>query len=167
MSKSDWKDVVELTGIAAIVASLIFVGLELRQSQQIAFAEQEGAQIADFMSVGELISVKSDLVVKMNNHVALTEAEKIEARHLVDSLRLMHFFTRQRAVFLDHPSVGVQERALAVLLFENPGLRRQWSTNLASDSRLFAAMGHADRRGIDDFNEAVERHLQSLDDWDQ
>ena len=35
-----WKDVAEIVGISAIVASLIFVGLELRQSQQIAIAGQ-------------------------------------------------------------------------------------------------------------------------------
>ena len=35
-----WKDAAELVGIGAIVASLIFVGLELRQSQQIAIAGQ-------------------------------------------------------------------------------------------------------------------------------
>ena len=37
---NSWKDVAELVGIIAIVASLIFVGLELRQSQQIAIAGQ-------------------------------------------------------------------------------------------------------------------------------
>jgi len=40
MKRADWKDTAELVGIAAIVASLIFVGLELRQSQQIAIATQ-------------------------------------------------------------------------------------------------------------------------------
>jgi hypothetical protein len=40
MTRKDWKGVAELIGIAAIVASLLFVGLELRQSQQIAIAAQ-------------------------------------------------------------------------------------------------------------------------------
>ncbi|MGI9205297.1 MAG: hypothetical protein ACR2Q3_14875 [Woeseiaceae bacterium] len=35
-----WKDIAEVIGIAAIVASLVFVGVELRQSQQIAIAGQ-------------------------------------------------------------------------------------------------------------------------------
>ena len=39
MKSSNWKDVAELVGIAAIVASLLFVGLELRQSQAIALSE--------------------------------------------------------------------------------------------------------------------------------
>ena len=39
MKSSNWKDVAEIVGIAAIVASLLFVGLELRQSQAIALSE--------------------------------------------------------------------------------------------------------------------------------
>ena len=39
MNKTDWKDVAELIGIAAIVASLVFVGLQLRQEQVIARTE--------------------------------------------------------------------------------------------------------------------------------
>ena len=40
MKKADWKDTAELVGIAAIVASLVFVGLQMRQSQVIAIAGQ-------------------------------------------------------------------------------------------------------------------------------
>ena len=38
MKKSDWKDVAELIGIAAIVASLIFVGLQMKQADTIAMS---------------------------------------------------------------------------------------------------------------------------------
>ena len=40
MNLINQKNIVELVGIAAIVASLVFVGLELRQSQEIAIAAQ-------------------------------------------------------------------------------------------------------------------------------
>ena len=40
MKTTSWKDIAELIGIAAIVASLIFVGLQLKQSQEIAIANQ-------------------------------------------------------------------------------------------------------------------------------
>jgi hypothetical protein len=40
MKKYDWRVVTELTGISAIVASLVFVGLQMKQSQEIAIAEQ-------------------------------------------------------------------------------------------------------------------------------
>jgi hypothetical protein len=40
MKSGNWKDVAEILGILAIVASLIFVGLQLKQSQDIAIAQQ-------------------------------------------------------------------------------------------------------------------------------
>lgn len=40
MNKLSFRDTAELIGLAAIVASLIFVGMELQQSQRIAIADQ-------------------------------------------------------------------------------------------------------------------------------
>ena len=40
MKTSSWRETTELVGIAAIVVSLVFVGVELRQSRQIAIAAQ-------------------------------------------------------------------------------------------------------------------------------
>ena len=40
MKLSEWKDIAELIGLAALVASLVFVGLQLKQSQDIAIATQ-------------------------------------------------------------------------------------------------------------------------------
>ena len=39
MNRVSWKDIAELIGILAIVLSLLFVGLQLRQSQQLAVEE--------------------------------------------------------------------------------------------------------------------------------
>ena len=39
MNKISWKEVVEFVGIAAIVASLVFVGLQLQQDRELAYAE--------------------------------------------------------------------------------------------------------------------------------
>ena len=39
MKPIDWKDIAELVGITAIVASLIFVGLQMKQSHEIALAD--------------------------------------------------------------------------------------------------------------------------------
>lgn len=46
MKPANWKDIAELIGIAAIVASLIFVGLQMKQSQDIAIASQYHARAA-------------------------------------------------------------------------------------------------------------------------
>ena len=40
MKRFNWRDLTEITGFVAIVASLIFVGMQLMQSQEIAIASQ-------------------------------------------------------------------------------------------------------------------------------
>ena len=54
MKKSDWKDTAELIGIAAIVASLIFVGMQMKQSQDIALSQASQARTA--IAIDTLIS---------------------------------------------------------------------------------------------------------------
>ena len=44
MKIHDWKTIAELIGIAAIVVSLVFVGLQMNQAQKIAIAEQYQAR---------------------------------------------------------------------------------------------------------------------------
>ena len=54
MRKTAWKDTAELIGISAIVASLVFVGMQMKQSQDIALSQASQARTA--MSIETLIS---------------------------------------------------------------------------------------------------------------
>ena len=51
MKSTNWKDNAELIGIAAIVASLIFVGLQMKQSHDIALAAQYQARAETVMDL--------------------------------------------------------------------------------------------------------------------
>lgn len=57
MKTNDWKSIAELIGLAAIVASLLFVGLQMKQSQEIALSQthsvRSGTVIEQIMSVAE------------------------------------------------------------------------------------------------------------------
>ena len=48
MKNTDWKGIAELIGIAAIVASLVFVGLELKQSRDVAVATARDSTVEGF-----------------------------------------------------------------------------------------------------------------------
>jgi len=54
MPSRNWRDIAELFGIGAIVASLIFVGLQMQQSQEIAvgaqYQERANAAIENYMA---------------------------------------------------------------------------------------------------------------------
>ena len=51
MNSTNWKDIAELVGITAIVASLVFVGMELRQSHQIAIAAEYQERVATVIDI--------------------------------------------------------------------------------------------------------------------
>ncbi len=53
MRSIGWKDIVEFVGIIAIVASLLFVGLQLQQDRQLARAEL-GSDANEFMGIVDL-----------------------------------------------------------------------------------------------------------------
>ncbi len=74
MQKTHWKDIVEVVGIAAIVASLIFVGLEMRQTRAIALAATYQTQADSEMYMMSFIQQPHILPVfiKMSNDEALT-----------------------------------------------------------------------------------------------
>jgi len=61
MKAADWKDIAELVGIVAIVASLLFVGLQLKQSHEIALATQYQARAEATMNL-HLASIEADWV---------------------------------------------------------------------------------------------------------
>jgi hypothetical protein len=163
MNKSGWKDTVELLGIAAIVASLIFVGLELRQAQRIACAEQEGAQIPDFMAVNALISSNSELISKLNQGRALTETEMIVANSLDESLWQTWFFAHRRAFYLEHPGVDAPAWGLAVTHYENPGLRALWESRRQLRNRQSAVRPPRARSALREFEAQVVAYLEMLD----
>ena len=51
MNRANWKDGAELIGIGAIVLSLIFVGFQIKQSHEIAFAAQYQARLDTWAGV--------------------------------------------------------------------------------------------------------------------
>jgi hypothetical protein len=54
MKSSNWKDIAELVGISAIVASLIFVGMQMEQSQRLAWADSVLTMGANLVEEGSL-----------------------------------------------------------------------------------------------------------------
>lgn len=80
MASRKFKETAELVGIASLVASLIFVGLELRQSHQVALAEvyQARSGLAIEVQSTYLASERlQDAVIKMLAGDALTPAERL------------------------------------------------------------------------------------------
>ena len=70
-----FNEVAELVGMVAIVASLVFVGLELRQSREIARADIEASYASASIEMAGLISENSEVWTKGITGKELDESE--------------------------------------------------------------------------------------------
>ena len=131
MKSTSWKDIAELIGIAAIVASLIFVGLELQQSRAIAEANRQAQQMDREFGLTDLVSEHGALIVKINNGESLTEEEELVADRLIQAISTSYFFAYAQVNLLNvDGGRGVPVRSLAIFLNDNPGLKDRYIAQL-------------------------------------
>ena len=79
MKPTNWKDTAELIGIAAIVASLIFVGLQLKQSHDIAISNQYQARL------DSVLAAKGNM---LQSEAFITAMQKVERGETLGSVEL-------------------------------------------------------------------------------
>ena len=119
----NWKQVAELVGIAAIIASLIFVGLELRQDQNLARA-QLGSGSFDYMTSIEqqLMAPEFAAVFEkmLENPDSLTISEMTQINGLLHQVVMMF----QREDYLVGRGIFVNSR----------GVRRQFGPFIFGNS---------------------------------
>jgi hypothetical protein len=64
MNSLHWRDVAELVGVAAIVASLIFVGLQLKQDRKLGMADITSARTESAVALTQLVTENRELWIK-------------------------------------------------------------------------------------------------------
>ena len=83
MQSINWKGLVEIFGISALVASLVFVGLQLQQSQDIAIAETFLSILDSELEVLHATNENAEIWAKANGGSQLTDAETVVFENLV------------------------------------------------------------------------------------
>lgn len=66
LPNKNWKDIAEIVGIAAIVASLIFVGMQMKQSQAIAISTAYQARVAAGMEMNAAMAANERVLTAFN-----------------------------------------------------------------------------------------------------
>ena len=127
MTKQDWKNLAELIGILAIVASLIFVGLQMKQAQEIAYSELDGALLSVQAETANLIASNSEIWVKGNAGGELSDQQAAVFLQLIGLINTRWFVEYRHAAQLGRTDVA--ETILhdwSAFLYQNPGARRVW-----------------------------------------
>ena len=168
MKNRNWKDIAELAGIAAIVGSLLFVGMQLRQDQRIAVAEGLGEQMATRVDARLGLNEYAEVIIKGNNGEHISEAEQFILRNLVEmeEERVLLGSFRAKAV---GRSVNTTELRFAVFLFQNPALRAAWNQHyvdtgeLVDPLRSSRSFARSQQTGSIAFRNRIKAHLDKLD----
>ncbi|MBT8102399.1 MAG: hypothetical protein KJO95_05475 [Gammaproteobacteria bacterium] len=129
MKSMGWKDGVELVGIVAIVASLIFVGLEMRQARDIALSERAGNMLLSDIEARRPIYEFPDIWARGNAGAELNRSEAVIYRALIRDINAYAFQRRYSASLIDdQSSFTAASWDMAGFLYENPGARREWES---------------------------------------
>jgi hypothetical protein len=123
-----FNEVAELVGIVAIVASLVFVGLEMRQSQNIALAEIEAAFVAASIEIESLISDNSEVWARGIADERLDDSSAAIFESILVALSNRNWSMQYQMRLLDRSEDADQNiHRFAAFLHRRPGLRRAWA----------------------------------------
>ena len=127
MKSIGWRDAAEFVGISAIVASLIFVGLQLKQSQEIAIAETFLSILSSEIEATAGINENADLWAKANSGAELSAAEQVIFANIVGTLDRTARLSRGQLNRLGHDAAANGQLVnFAIFLHQNPVARQVW-----------------------------------------
>ena len=162
MKSVSWKDVAELIAISAILASLIFVGLQLNQAEVIARSEMRSALLDNWIEVNNAVIAHPDIWVRGNAGEELEPAEAAVFSLQVVNVNDYFFSTVQyaRLMGLDWEDSDLSQ--YASYLYENPGAKRVWRDREES-LKKYRAIGDPGEQFTSDWIDAIESKLELFD----
>jgi hypothetical protein len=161
LTTANWKTSAELIGMTAIVASLIFVGLQLRQEQAIAIVDTYGSIVESSQGVLDLIGQHPEVWEKGLLGEELSTPDEIVFSGMVHSVINHHTFMFIRFVRIgpgDHETL-LHNFAYALYVF--PGLRRRWETDGELQDMRLAAQNRP--VSLISLRPRIDRYLRNFD----
>lgn len=162
MKPSNWKDIAELIGIAAIVASLIFVGMQMRQEQEIAIIDALSLRVVTAAEVSNLISDNRDVWVQAISGEELSESDEAVVESVLDIVEnhYTNLFVRYSRIGPFSPNSAVRDFAFG--LYQYPILRAIYERKRTYDQLRDDTFAEFERENL--FRIRVDRQLAELDD---
>ena len=157
----NWKIAAEFVGISAIIGSLVFVGMQLRQEQAIAIVDTYGSIVESNEAVLSLIGEHPDIWEKGLLGDKLSTSDEIVFSGMVRAVfsHHAHMFIRFARIGPGDPEGIMKDFAYAIYIF--PGLRRQWEADNEFQDLRDAAQNRP--QTFLDFRFGTSQHLSNLD----
>jgi hypothetical protein len=159
VQKTDWKNTAELVGIAAIVASLIFVGVQVRQSQSSANVSQVASYAEQMFELRSLLIEHADVWMRA---CAGEELHPVEAAQAAQLYKSYVEFTYTQGVTADLGMFDYSQllaSRMAANIHRYPGFARMAKTQ-SEWSRTEQSFEHVAELAV--FNDMVRARLATL-----
>lgn len=127
MDASKLNDWVQVAGVFAVVASLIFVGIEIRQSGRSALDASLVGDNAVIVSIQELVATNPDAWYRGCRGDRLQPADEVFFTHTFHAFEFLYYLRwlrSERGVAAARGVISVDN--MAATIHRNPGLRRLW-----------------------------------------
>ena len=171
MKNTSWKDIAELIGMTAIVLSLLFVGLQLRQSQQLAVEEGINYSNERQNAIRELIVTNAEIWQKACAGEPLDPVSRIIAAKIFDAW-LDHegarYILLTDGVYQSDKSRQRLVEELAAQFWIYPGLRElnrsrgEWQNGSVEASSSFSEFGTLIRSRVEElFSSGIKPEIDT------
>ena len=162
LKNSNWKGIAELVGIAAIVASLIFVGMQVRQDGQIAQADRLATQQILDLEIARFIDERRDVWRKGLAGEELSQDDQISFDVIAYALFRQQANENRMAYFLSGILAENGVRSYSLFVHQNPGLRA-WFDELV-EIRTYTDRAYGLPDDIKYYPRIVSEQLRYLDE---
>jgi len=123
---STWRETAELVGIFAILASLIFVALQLRQEQVLTLSEMRASMVANSVAINNSIIENANIWVRGNEGQELSPVEQAAYDRLVLNVNDYYFQVRQTFLVIEPEWETHILTDFAGFLYDHPGAYQSW-----------------------------------------
>ena len=131
MKSISWKERAELVGITAIVASLIFVGLQLQQEHRIAWIEAGFSLTESYYEQRNGLIENAAIWAKGNAGVEELSSTEVVIYKALIRKEWAHAYWSSNAMKQLGIELSVEVHDFAGFLHRNPGARRTWENWMA------------------------------------
>ena len=127
MDSEKRKQLIDVIGLVGLIASLVFVGIQLRQTSKIAYSELDASMLAMRVETNNAINENAEIWVRGCKGDSLSPTEKVVFTNLVANRNNLWFIEYRHAGELGRPEIadGILHD-WAAFLYRNPGARAAW-----------------------------------------
>ena len=130
MDNGRWKLIAEAFGIISLVASLVFVGLEVRQSSRASLEEAFVSSNAILIDTEALVLDHPDVWLRGCMAESLEPAEKVIYSRIHHAYTFSEFFTWARATRgVSEATARIAIDNIAMNIYRYPGFRAEWEAH--------------------------------------